>query len=101
MSNLFTDLSNNLNTAKSQTAIRNATVWFPDEKTGLQFDVAYIVDDELYENGIAIEAINFGESADFSEYFSEAVIKQFEDLIAQQLEGTINHHGTLIKFEAA
>lgn len=102
MSELFASLSNCLGATKPQTAKRNATVWFPNEKTGLQFDVAYHVDQELYRNGIGIESINFGESADFSEYFNEATIEQFEDLIAQQLAGTtFNHHGTLIKFEAA
>lgn len=75
------------------------TVWFPDKKTGLQFDVEFIVDREIYANGFAIESIKFGGSADLAEYFTDKAISQFEAAILQDLSGsTINHHGMLIKF---
>lgn len=77
------------------------TVWFPDERSGLQFDVEFIVDREIYANGIAIESITFGGSADFTQHFNDEAISQFEAAVLQQLSGsTINHHGVLITFAA-
>ena len=84
---LFNDLSDSLETATRNIKSinqHNETVWFPDEKTGLQFDVLYGFDEDTI-NGIAIEAINFGESADLSEYFNDAALEKFELLILKKL----------------
>ena len=89
--NLFNDLSDSLKTATSTIKSinqHNETVWFPNEKTGLQFDVLYSVDEDAI-NGIVIEAINFGESADLSEYFNDTALEKFEWLILKQLPDVI------------
>jgi hypothetical protein len=77
------------------------TIWFPDEKTGLQFEVEFDVDKEIYRNGINIESIRYAESADFTEHFSGEAIEAVEKLVLKNFEGCeINQGGQLIKFAA-
>jgi hypothetical protein len=77
------------------------TIWFPDEKTGLQFEVEFDVDQEIYRNGINIESMKFGDSADFAEHFNYEAIEAVEKLVLKNFEGCeINKGGQLIKFAA-
>jgi hypothetical protein len=65
--------------------VNKHTLHYPD-KSGLELDVEYTEDTELYTHGVCIETIRFQQSGDLFTEFTEKAIDRMERALAAVLK---------------
>jgi hypothetical protein len=64
--------------------MRKAMIWYPHTK-GLEWEVEFEEDEELYQYGVCIQSIRFDNSTDLYTEFTESAIERMEAALAKAL----------------